>query len=105
MIVAVLKKIIKIIKKKEREKERKKRLSVHFFFRGRDFFFFFQIVFAARPWKLAPAQVMVDRCAFVKMLLKSRADLTAKKYLVEIRRFLPGAGRTLLLTVIPFPLL
>ena len=46
---------------------------------------------------------MVDRCAFVKMLLKSRADSTAKKYLVEIRRFLPGAGRTLLLTVIRFP--
>ncbi|XP_068695699.1 uncharacterized protein [Montipora foliosa] len=37
-----------------------------------------QIVFAARPWKLAPAQVMVDRCVFVKMLVKSRADSTAK---------------------------
>ena len=36
---------------------------------------------------MAPAQVMVDRCAFVKMLVKSRADPTAKKYLVEIRRF------------------
>ena len=31
---------------------------------------------------------MVDRNAFVKMLVKSRADSTAKKYLVEIRRFL-----------------
>ena len=31
---------------------------------------------------------MVDRCAFVKLLVKSRADSTSKKYLVEIRRFL-----------------
>ena len=31
---------------------------------------------------------MVDRCAFFKMLVKSRADSTAKKYLVDIRRFL-----------------
>ncbi|KAK2559051.1 hypothetical protein P5673_018690 [Acropora cervicornis] len=30
---------------------------------------------------------MVDRCAYVKMLVKSRADSTAKTYLVEIRRF------------------
>ena len=31
---------------------------------------------------------MVNRCAFIKMLLKSRADSTAKKYIGEIRRFL-----------------
>ena len=33
------------------------------------------------------ATIMVDRCAYVKMLVKSRADSTAKTYLVEIRRF------------------
>ena len=33
------------------------------------------------------ATIMVDRCAYVKMLVKSRADSTAKTYLVEIRKF------------------
>ena len=37
---------------------------------------------------------MVDRCAFsVKMLVKSRADSTAKMNLVEIRRFLDWCKR------------
>ena len=76
-------------KKKKRERNREKKALIYSFpWRGRDFFCFFQIVFAARPCKLAPAQVMVDRCAFVEILVKSRADSTAKKYLVEIMRFL-----------------
>ena len=42
----------------------------------------------ARSWGFAPTQVMVDRCAFVKTLWKSRADSTAKMYPVDIKRFL-----------------
>ena len=54
-------------KKKEREKKRKERISDHFLEEEEIFFCFFQIVFAASPWKLAAAQVMVDRSAFVKI--------------------------------------
>ena len=72
-------------------RERKDRTSVQFLGEGEIYLCFFQIVFAAR--KLAPAQIMVDRCAFVKMLVKSRADSTVKMNLVEIRRFLDWCKR------------
>ena len=72
----------------KKKKEKKKRVSGLFFGEDKILFYFFQIVFAARSWKLAHGQAIVNRCAFVKMLLKSRADSKAKKYLVEIRRFL-----------------
>ena len=84
------------------KRERKKACLCSFLWRGRHFFCFFQIAFAARPWKLAPAQVMVDRSAFVKMLLKSRADSTVKKYLVEIRRFLAGCRQNSVADSYPF---
>ena len=51
---------------------------------------------------MAPAQVMVDRRAFVKMLAKSRADSTAKKYLVEIRRFLAWCRQNSVADSYPF---
>ena len=51
---------------------------------------------------MAPAQVMVDRRAFVKMLVKSRADSTSKKYLVEIRRFLAWCNQNPVADSYPF---
>ena len=45
---------------------------------------------------------MVDRSAFVKMLVKSRADPTAKKYLVEIRRFLAWCKQNSVADTYPF---
>ena len=51
---------------------------------------------------MAPAQVMVDRCAFVEILVKSRADSTAKKYLVEIIRFLAWCRQNSVADSYPF---
>ena len=51
---------------------------------------------------MAPAQVIVDRSAFVKMLVKCRADSTAKKYLVEIRRFLAWCKQNSVADSYPF---
>ena len=51
---------------------------------------------------MAPAQTMVDRSAFAKMLVKSRADSTAKKYLVEIRRFLAWCKQNSVADSYPF---
>ena len=45
---------------------------------------------------------MVDRCAFFKMLVKSRADSTAKKYLFEIRRFLASGKQNSVAKSYPF---
>ena len=91
-----------LCKKKKGERERKEPISDHFLGENEIFFCFFQIVFAARFWKLAPAQVMVDRSAFVKMLVKSGADSTAKKYLVEIRRFLAWCKQNSIADSYPF---
>ena len=55
-----------VLQKKKKRRETKERISDHSLGEEEIFFYFFQIVFAARPWKLAPAQVMVDRSAFVK---------------------------------------
>ena len=45
---------------------------------------------------------MIDRSAFVKMLVKSRADSTAKKYHVEIRRFVAWCKQNSVADSYPF---
>ena len=47
---------------------------------------------------------MIDGCAFLKMLVKSRADSTPKKYLFEIGRFLAWCKQSSVAYSYPFSL-
>ena len=50
-------------------------------------FLFFQVDFAVKSWNVILSRNILNKSAFLKMIIKSRVDLAAKKYLLEIRRF------------------
>ena len=73
---------------KKRKREREKSVYLIISFERTRLFLFLPDCLRCQALEVGPAQVMVDRSAFVKMLVKPRANSTAKRYLVAIRRFL-----------------
>ena len=64
--------------------------------------FFLQVVIASKAWTLLPSDLRPDRNALFSVLLNSRANSTAKKYINEIKKFFVWCRSRKIPVQIPF---
>ena len=64
--------------------------------------FFLQVVIASKAWTLLPSALRPDRNSLFSVLLNSRANSTAKKYINEIKKFFVWCRSRKIPVQIPF---
>ena len=65
---------------------------------------FFQLIFSSKSWKGSPILSSMDANQILEVMLKSRADATAKFYMRFIKKFLGWCKSRQISIELPFPI-